>query len=109
MVAHAQPLQKERWKQSVHLAVAQCNNPLAHVAHQLHKARVTLRVVNRKQASNRLPPPGEGVSVFLHLSGIHGELPFVNGYRRPHSTHNHNGATLFANKHGGRHVRRRAL
>ena len=63
MVAHAQPLQKERWEQSVHLAVAQCNNPLSHVAHQLHKARVTLRVVNRKQASNRLPPPGEGVSV----------------------------------------------
>ena len=37
MVAHAQPLRKERWEQSVQLAVAQCNNPLSHVAHHLHK------------------------------------------------------------------------
>ena len=37
MVAHAQPLQKEIWEGSVQRAVAQCNNPLAHVAHHLHK------------------------------------------------------------------------
>ena len=37
MVAHAQPLRKETWEQSVQLAVAQCNNPLAHVEHHLHK------------------------------------------------------------------------
>ena len=39
MVTHAQPLRKERWEQSVQRAVAQCNNPLAHIAHHLHEAR----------------------------------------------------------------------
>ena len=37
MVTHAQPLRKEIWEESVQHAVAQCNNPLAHVAHDLHK------------------------------------------------------------------------
>ena len=37
MVAHAQLLRKGGWEESVQRAVAQCNNPLAHVAHYLHK------------------------------------------------------------------------
>ena len=37
MVAHAQPLRKERWERSAQLVVAQCNNQLAQVAHHLHK------------------------------------------------------------------------
>ena len=36
MLAHAQPLQNERWERSLPLVVAQCKNPLAHVAHNLH-------------------------------------------------------------------------
>ena len=37
MVAHAQPLRKEIWEESVQRGVAQCINPLAHVAHHLQK------------------------------------------------------------------------
>ena len=37
MVAHAQLLRNKKREESVQRAVAQCNNPLAHVAHHLHK------------------------------------------------------------------------
>ena len=37
MLAHVRPLRKEGWETSVQLVVAQCNNPLAQVAHYLHK------------------------------------------------------------------------